>query len=264
MLYKKSELGWDLFNCAMKDASGLWQTAEPCLYYSYHSHFEKVAPLLARIYHEDGEKGMKTWGRISALAALSNRIDFDVWLEDLKTLGVTDAWQGAASVWTNTENIKQHRSQCLAGIEAGLNADSPHANIIAKGLEKLFRDSTSVISIRTELIRKCFSILENDNENRQHYFFEFGDWLNGISQHDPEQAIAATEIFLTYVKRTRPYLYDHGNNLTQLMTRLFSEAEEREESDHGEMLWRVVSIQDTLLSLGLDSINDWLRAAERP
>lgn len=262
--YKKSELGWDLFNCAMKDASGLWQTAEPCLYYSYHSHFEKIAPLLARIYHEGGEKDMETWGRISALAALSNRIDFDAWLEDLKTLGIANAWQGAASVWTNTENIKQHQSQCLTGIEAGLNADSPHADIIAKKLEKLFRDSTSVISFPIELIRKYFTILENDNESKHHYFFKFGDWLNGISQRDPEQAIAATEIFLTYVKRTKLYLYDHGNNLTQLMTRLFSEAEEREESDHGEMLRRVVSIQDTLLSLGLDSINDWLRAAERP
>ncbi|MEK7792672.1 MAG: hypothetical protein AAB306_05945, partial [Pseudomonadota bacterium] len=62
----------------------------------------------------------------------------------------------------------------------------------------------------------------------------------------------------------KAYLYDHKNNLTQLMTRLFSDAEEREESDHGEMLRRVVSAQDTLLSLGLDSINNWLRAAERP
>ena len=63
---------------------------------------------------------------------------------------------------------------------------------------------------------------------------------------------------------TKQHLHDHENNLTQLMTRLFAEAEEREESDDGEMLQRVVSIQDTLLSLGLDSINAWLKAAERP
>lgn len=47
------------------------------------------------------------------------------------------------------------------------------------------------------------------------------------------------------------------------MTRLFAEAEEREESDHGAMLQRVVSVQDLLLSLGVNSISDWLKAAER-
>ena len=48
------------------------------------------------------------------------------------------------------------------------------------------------------------------------------------------------------------------------MNRLFVEAKEREESDSGDMLKRVVEIQDQLLSIGLNSINDWLKAAERP
>jgi len=260
---KNSELGWGLFHCAMKDASGLWQTAEPCLYNSYNNHFEKVAPLLARIYHEGSGEDMETWGRISALAALSSRIDFDGWLENLKTLDIIEAWRGAASVWTNLGNFKQHRDQCLAGIEAGLNANSPHSDTVAQKMEKLFQDSTSAISISTELIHLFFAILENDNENTHHHFW-FDEWLNATAHRDPDQAVAAAEIYLAYVKRTKPYLYDHENNLTQLMTCLFAEAEEREEADHGEMLRRVVSIQDTLLSLGLDSINDWLKAAERP
>lgn len=261
---KNPDLGWNLFDRAMKDASELWQIAESCLYYSYHNHFEKIHPLLDRIYREGDGEDMETWGRISALAALSNRIDFDVWLEDLKTLDITEAWKGAVDVWTHTGNIKQHRNQCIAGLEAGLKTNCQHALVVAKKMKNIFRDCRLAISIPADLIRKCFTILENDTESKQHYFFEFGDWLNNIAQHDPELAIEATEIFLTYIKRTKPYLYDHDNDLTQLMTRLFSEAEEREESDYGEMLRRVVSIQDTLLSLGLDSINDWLRAAERP
>jgi hypothetical protein len=48
------------------------------------------------------------------------------------------------------------------------------------------------------------------------------------------------------------------------MTRLFSEAEEREESDCGAMLQRVVVAQDALLSLGVNGVADWLKAAERP
>jgi len=257
-------LGWDLFERAMKNAIGLWQTAERCLYYSYRNNFEKISPMLNRIYREGSREDMETWGRVSALSALSNRIDFVVWLESLKTLDATKAWQGAASVWTHPENIKQHRNQCLVGIEAGLNANSAHANIIAQKMEKIFRDNTPVISIPIELVRLFFNILGSDSENRHHSLLWFGKWLNATAHCDPEQAIAATEIYLVYVKRAKPYLYDHENNLTQLMTRLFAEAEEREESDHGKMLQRVVSLQDTLLSLGLDSINAWLRAAERP
>ena len=48
------------------------------------------------------------------------------------------------------------------------------------------------------------------------------------------------------------------------MTHLFAEAEEHEESDCGAMLQRVVSLQDSLLSMGIKGIADWLRAAERP
>jgi hypothetical protein len=81
---------------------------------------------------------------------------------------------------------------------------------------------------------------------------------------DLELTIDVTEIFLSHIKRFKPYLYDHENNLTQMMTRLFAEAEEREEADNGAMLSRVLSIQDTLLALGVASINDWLKAAERP
>ena len=257
-------LGWDLLHRAMHDATGLWEMVEPCLYYSYNNYFEKVAPLLERLHRDGSGKDMETWGRISALSALSNRIDFVVWLEKLKVVDITEAWSGAASVWTHHENIKQHREQCLAGMEAGLNSNCNHAVAIAGKMNSLFRDITPVISIPIELIRLLFTVFANDNENKHNRLYGFDEWLNAISHRDPEQAIASTEIYLAYVKVAKPYLYDHENNLTQLMTRLFAEAEEREESDNGAMLQRVVSIQDTLLSLGVDSINTWLKAAERP
>ncbi|MGV8892290.1 MAG: AAA family ATPase [Burkholderiaceae bacterium] len=258
------ELEWNLFDLAMEDSSGLWQIAEPCLYYAYRDHFEKVVPLLARLHREGSGKDLETWGRISALAALTRHIDFSAWLADLKTLNVTDAWRGAGAVWTHPENIKQHREQCLVGIEAGLNAGSFHAAAIAQQTKHLFRADKLVISVPVELIRLCFAMFENDIETKHHDFFGFDKWLNATSHRDPEQALAATEIYLGYVSRIKPYLHDHENNLTQLLTRLFAEAEEREESDHGVMLQRVVSVQDTLLSLGVNSINEWLKAAERP
>jgi hypothetical protein len=257
------ELGWDLFHLAMQDSTGLWQIAEPCLYYAYHDHFEEVALLLARIYHEGCGKDLETWGRISALATLSMHIDISTLIKDLNVLDNTEAWHGAASAWTHPENIKRHRELCLAGIEAGLKTNDPHAEAVARKMNQLFNEC-NLISIPLELIHLCFTVFERDTENKEHSLFRFEKWLNATSHRDPVQALAVTEIYLAYVNRTKSYLYDHENNLTQLMTRLFAEAEEQEESDHGAMLQRVVSLQDMLLSLGVDGVNDWLKAAERP
>jgi hypothetical protein len=257
------ELGWELFHRAMQDAVGLWQSAERCLYYAYHEHFEKVSPLLERIRRDGSKEDMETWGRISALAALTGHIDFADFLGELNTLDITEAWSGAASVWTHSDNIKQHREQCLAGIEAGLKSDSPHAAEVARHVDNIFRDNTPPVNIPIELIQLCFSVFENNSEDKHHRLFGVDEWLNATSQRDPELALAATEIYLTYVSHAKPYFYDHENRLVQLMTRLFAEAEEREESDRGAMLKRVVLVQDLLLSLGVNSINDWLKAAER-
>lgn len=257
------ELGWELLHLAIQNSVGLWQSAEPCLYHAYHDNFKKVGPLLERIYREGNKEDLETWGRISALATLTRHIDFAVLLRELKALDVTEAWQGAASVWTHPENIKQHREQCLAGIESGLNSGLTHAIAVAQYVDNIFRDNAPPISIPIELIHLCFSVFENDGENKHHRLFGFDDWLNATAQRDPELALSATETYLAYISHAKPYFYDHENRLVQLMTRLFSEAEEREESDNGAMLKRVVIVQDTLLSLGVNGINDWLKAAER-
>lgn len=263
---KAFDLGWDLFHLAMKDAERLWEIAEPCLYYANRSRFEVVRPLLARLRGEGSGRDLETWGRISALAAMARQLDFAELLEDLKALDKTEAWQGSATVWTNSENIQRHREQCLSGLDAGLNAGAAHAEAVAEQMGHLFHDKSAVISVPIELIRRCFDVFKNDNdkEKKHHRLFGFHEWLNATSQHDPEQALDATEIYLAYVSHCKPYLYDHEDSLTQLMTRLFAEAEEREESDHGAMLQRVVVAQDTLLSLGVNGVADWLKAAERP
>lgn len=263
---KAFDLGWDLFHIAMQDADMLWKIAEPCLYYAYHSNFKVVRPLLARLRSEGRGKDLETWGRISALATMARKIDLIELLEGLEALDKTEAWQGAATVWTNFENIRQHRAQCLFGLAAGLKAGATHAEAVAEQIGHLFHDKSAVISIPIELIRRCFDVFKNvsDKEKKHHSLFGLHEWLNATSQHDPEQALAATEIYLAYVSHSKPYLYDHENSLPQLMTRLFAEAEEREESDDGAMLKRVVIAQDTLLFLGVNGVADWLKAAERP
>lgn len=87
--------------------------------------------------------------------------------------------------------------------------------------------------------------------------------MNAISLRDPMYALEATELHLDFIRRKKPYLYDHENNLTQMLTRLFTQAEEQEESDGDAMPQRVVAMQNALLALGVNGVNDWLKAAER-
>ena len=263
---KNFNLGWELFHHVMQNPDRLWNIAEPCLYYSYHCNFEIVRPLLTRLRAEGHGKDLEVWGRISALATMTRHIGFSEFLGDLSTLSNSDAWRGAATVWTNTRNLQQHRKECFIGLASGLNSDAVQALEVAEQVGNLFDCESDVIPVPVELIEKCFSVFKNDgdSENRHHRLIGFHEWLNTIVQHDLELALTAAEIYLVYVKHVKRHLYDYKDSLTQFMTRLFAEAEEREESDCGAMLQRVVVIQDTLLSLGVNGINDWLKAAERP
>jgi len=260
---QNSELGWEIFHRTTQYAEGLWESAERCLYYAYHDNFERIAPSLERIRYEGSDKDKETWGRISALSALTGHIEILDLIDDLKVLDNSEAWHGAASVWTHTGNIRKHREQCFEGIKAGLQARDDHATAVARKVGNIFRENKPPIAFPIALIRRLFSIFENDSEDKHHRLYGFNEWLNTTSQRDPDLALAATEIYLAYVRRADPYFHDHDNHLVQLATRLFTEAEEREESDQGAMLERVVSVQDLLLSLGLNSINDWLKTAER-
>ena len=189
---------------------------------------------------------------------------FTTLVVELDKLDTTEAWQGASDIWTHPRNIDKHREQCLAGIEKGLNAQKNHAVAVARKMNPIYQDDSPFVSIPIELIGLYFAVLQTDSDNRHRDVFGFTKWLNLVFRRDPEHALAATEIYITYLSNTVNYLYDHENLLGQLMTSLFAESEEREESDQGSMLTRVVKVQDLLLSLGGSSINDWLNAAERP
>ncbi|ORM62916.1 ATP-binding protein [Pantoea rodasii] len=263
---KSFHLGWDLFHNAMKDSHRLWNIAERCLYYAYHSHFDVVKPLLLRLYREGNDEDHVTWGRISALCVMTGYISFDVFITDLNELNSREAWQGAANVWANMDNFHQHRQKCLRGLDAGLNQVGIHAIEVARQLGKLFNSKKGVVFIPIELVVRCFAVFENEtpDDRNRHHLFSFNEWLNAISQHDAVYALSVAEIYLTYSSSKGQYMFDHNGNLTQLMTRLFAEAEESEESDCGSMLQRVVTLQDVLLSMGVEGVSDWLKAAERP
>ncbi len=259
------DVGWDIFRQAMqKNADGLWRMAEPCLYYNYHQRFEIVQPWLDQLCREGKDSDLETWGRISALAALSGKIDPSFLLQSLTALNAESAWRGAACVWTHPSNVQQHHEQCLCGLEAGLDLGNQFAFSVAREVAHFFRETTAFVNIPIPILQRCFALLAGAAEKSRHELHDMGAWLNGAALRDPAYALEVAEMFLTLKRNTQPYIYDYQNNFTQLLTRLFDQAEEQEESDSGAMLQRVVVLQDTLMAMGMRGIEDWLKANERP
>lgn len=255
-------LGWELFERATRDSAGLWQAAETCLYYAYYRDFDRVAPHLQRIVHEGNDDDFETWGRISALCVLSGHIQLDELLSQLNSHNRLKAWEGAATVWTHPENVQSHPEACISGIVAGLSGANDVAQETVKLLPRCLHQHPP-LRLPYEVFHFYFAALENESESKADAF-GVQEWLNETSLRDPEQALTVAEAYLDYELRTNNSLHDFQTNLVQLVNRLFGEAEEREESDGGVMLQRVINLQDNMLSLGLNTMDDWLRAAERP
>jgi hypothetical protein len=263
--YKNPLLGWELFDEVMsKDSAGLWKYAESCLYHAYHDHFEKVAPYLAKLKTRGQKNELKTWGRISALAAMSGGVDFDELLKELKDMDTSEAWEGAIDVWTVPANIEACREKCLDGIINALKHSQTGAMQVVRHMNKLFREECVSTSLPIELISLYFKALAQEEDIKQHDLFGFDGWLKLTAQFDPDLATKATENYVDYLHKFKTrYVHDYDNNLSQLLKCLFGEAEEREEFDNGEMLNRVVALQDAFISFNLTGVINWLKAAER-
>ena len=206
-------------------------------------------------------KDFETWGRISALAALSDVGRTSELMLELSEIDDAAAWQGASAVWANAQNFARYRAQCIAGLDYGLSLNT-HSDVIGQRVGQLF--CSDVTGIPSDLVRRYFSVREMGSSGVGAYIHGLDEWLSVTAQRDPGEALVVFELYLAYVRGKGAHMYDRGGNLTQLLTQLFAEAEEWEEVDGGAMLQRVVSAQDELLSLGVSGIGDWLAAAERP
>lgn len=258
------ELDWEIFYLTLENADEhLWKIAEPCLYYAYHNHFNEVSRILERIVSTSTEEALETWGRISALAVLSGHINLHEFATQLRSLGSTDAWKGAASVWSNNENLAQYPEQCFFGIRTGLEEVSNIAQTVAGEVSTLFGQHQPPAPISPDIFDKYLSIIKQDQNDSYFHFYNIEDWLNAASQLRPDETLDSAEKLAAFIRSTKRPIYSSGA-LSQLLTRLFREAEEREESDAGIMLRRVITLQDTFLAIGINGLHEWLRDAERP
>jgi hypothetical protein len=275
---RKIDFGWTVFARAMEGASPpLWRAAEPCLYWSYHGQFSVVAPYLeillaaamseshgnaedAESEDDEGEQStLGVWVRITTLASLSGHIAQDQHIQKLQGLSSEAAWRAAATVWAINAERQAHREACFVGLRAAMQATSNGR--IASLMHYVFRSQQPPVVVPQDLIAGMFA--DNRKPETHYHPHEFADWLEATALVRPDDALAPLELLANFLERSKRILYDNGP-IPRTLTALYREAEEREMNDDGNMLSRVVRVQDQLLAAGVHGLNDWLRAAERP
>ncbi|WP_341317487.1 ATP-binding protein [Paraburkholderia sp. IMGN_8] len=253
------ELGWSLFNLATQDADApTWSEAEPCLYYSYHSHFERVSPYLALVY---GARAFESWAHIACLACLSGHVSTSELSTNLIAIDDEPGWTGAARVFATNAGNDEHRTLCLGMLVWVLQHSPPSTTVANEVDQRLFDGESPVRGIPEPLLRAMFAFRNRVDQTRQTAPASFLKWLAAVAYEEPDEALLAVEIMLegTQWSDDMSLFFEPAT-----LSALFQEAEEREESDGGKFLRRVVAVQDVLLRLSGSTLHEWLKDAERP
>lgn len=255
--YRLPELGWRVFELATEKADAeVWTEAEPCLYYAYHQHFDIVAPYLGRMYEAGA---YEPWGRIAALAFLAGHIAAQDFFDKLHGCVDGAAWKGATQVFASNAGQVEHRNTCLEALSWVLEHASEPALVAEEIHHNLFDLKPPIGGLPADLLRHFFEAQNNKEHRSLHAFLE---WLTTIMPNSPDEALAAMEIMLATENAPSSDLWYLAD--VSVLSSLFQEAEEREQSDGGTFLARVIAAQDSLLRKGVHGFDEWLKDAERP
>jgi hypothetical protein len=260
----KTELGWELFDTAFTDEDQrVWKYAARTLYYATGRLFARAKQYLDRMEKSQLPVVLKPWGRLSALAALEGQIPLQVLLKKLAERAEEPAWDGAISVWVANAGTAQFASDCFAGLTAAASHLVAQPSLMRR-MSSLFQRQTPIPRVPLSLFRALYVYGNMGTEGGGNLPARVDEWLSRFAEADPEQALEVSEIIagICKAKDSTPF-YDH-QPLGTLLTLLFREGEEREASDNGDFLRRVVALQDVFLSMPTSVLSEWLRAAERP
>lgn len=263
IIHLEPALGWFLFWRALGTSPRPWRTANNCLYYSYHRQFDQVEKALAAAHADTDPHAQKVWGRIGALAALGDHPPFAEFVARLQHTSNEAVWSGAVSVFVANLGTPQWAPACADGLTAAFADANGQAAAKAK-FKRLFNADTSTPPrIPLTLLTSYVQSEAADSTSPRRDVQASGDWLQGVAQSDPEYALAAAEILLTAeaISVLSPW---NADPFAALLTELFREGEERERSDGGQFLERVIQLQDHLLTAHGEMLQEWLALAERP
>ncbi len=259
----KCALGWELFDAAFyTDDQRVWSCAADTLCYATGKLFARAKPYIDCMERSEQPAVLKVWARLSALAVLNGQLAPQVLLEKLAQRAEVSAWDGAISVWVTNAGNAAHASECFTGMTVAASHAVAHAPLLQR-MRTLFRKQSPLPRIPLGLFRSVY-LNGGVGPRPGNNLAGIDEWLSRFAEIDPDQALEIAEIIASIckVRDTTPF-YD-PQPLGALLTSLFREAEEREASDKGAMLQRVVALQDSFLSMPISRLSEWLQAAERP
>lgn len=204
----------------------------------------------------------KPWGRILTLMYLANKIDEITFIGSLINVNIDEAWKAAVEVLEHNTNKPDIESKCFEGLGSILESSPKHKDILVT-LRSIFRKRDNAFCFPPmPFVEKLFAFSAGISEPDHAGFYQFPNWLLALSERDCDAALCATELYIEQ-RKVRITTAD-SQTLVKLLTVLFREAEEKEEQDNGEMLRRVLNLQDSMLRKGISAMDDWLKEAERP
>jgi len=260
IVHYSPQFGWTLFNRALLSSKGqCWQHTFRCLYYSYHSRFELVAPYLLLLRESDDTEAIKVWARIGALSCLAKHIELDAYIDDVFASGTPEAVSCATTVFVANLANQAHRAMCTKGLIRILGFGK-HKCADLGDMTRIFLNCKGV-AIDLSLLNLLFVVLSDLPDRQGHEMLGFGEWLASIASLEPDHALEVLELAF---RRSLVLESWNGAPYAVALTSLFREGEERELSDGGQFLSRLVACQDELLKQGMVKLSDWLRDAERP
>lgn len=150
---------------------------------------------------------------------------------------------------------------CFVGLAAALDDPAAWRGVLRE-VHALFRDGDPITAVPVSILR---ALPDGRLVDGEQYFDSHGvdTWLCALAATEPDLALDAAELLAAAAMTKNVPIYD-GAPSQAIFAILFREAEEREESDRGEMLRRVIQIQDTFLAGAFEGLAQWLQDAERP
>ncbi|TAK89477.1 MAG: ATP-binding protein [Aquabacterium sp.] len=263
-LQTMSDLGWDLFDSAFTDDDPrVWEYAEDTLYYAIGKDFARAKPYLDRMEQSQLQSVLEPWGRLSTLAVLESQTPSQTLLDKLTLLDDDAAWDGAISVWVSNAGNPQFAADCFSGLTAAVGHSAAHRPLLQR-MNALFQPQTPTPRVPLDLFRAVYASGNLNVMDATKLPACVDEWLSRFADTDPDQTMEIAEIIAGICKSTNTMPFYDPKPLGTLLTQLFREGEERELSDKGEFLRRVVALQDVFLAMPTTILGEWLRAAERP
>jgi len=255
------EFGWELFDaCFVAPFSHLWSDISHCLYYRYYAEFDAVAVYLQRMREQHFPEAADTWGRIMSLALLSGKIEKEDFLAQLRQVKEEVAWSTVAQVFAFNIHTDECYDSCLWGLEAVLSHAVKNKEILNSVAHAFFDKDEKYVTLPFHFLKLFVGYISEVGKDQHIGLFHLPDWLLAEAELDYENALLAIELLMDVFKNEDLRIND---KLINLLTILFREAEEMEDTDRGALLDRVLNVQDAFLAHGVYAMDKWLHEAER-